>query len=209
MEVNWSSRLRTRRNISMQVVGSCFCLSSRMLGGAFAQQLDKAVIQDAIHAGIFRYIWTIKDKSSSITYIWHMICETMILQSTAQLQMPRLWNCRQWKRSCSVDAGEGCCQPIEESCKKGASGKLQHFWMLMSDGELVWFNMNLVHPKCDDDQFANLWNKTDNSANSQALPKQAEMQEQRLAPGVDTFRRLVEMCCRGVHRVGGVTQWRW
>lgn len=49
-------RLRTKRHISMQVVGSCFCLSSRMLGGAFAQQLDKAVIQDVIHAGIFRYI---------------------------------------------------------------------------------------------------------------------------------------------------------
>ena len=56
MEVNWSSRLRTMRNISMQVVGSCFCLCSRMLGGAFTQQLDKAVIQDVIHAGIFRYI---------------------------------------------------------------------------------------------------------------------------------------------------------
>ena len=56
VEVNWSSRLRIKRNISMQVVGSCFCLSSRMLGGAFAQQLDKAVIQDVIHAGIFRYI---------------------------------------------------------------------------------------------------------------------------------------------------------
>ena len=56
MEVNWSSRLRTQQNISMQVVGSCLCLCSRMLGGAFASKLDKAVIQNVIHAAIFRYI---------------------------------------------------------------------------------------------------------------------------------------------------------
>ena len=73
---------------------------------------------------------------------------------TAQLQMPRLWNCRQWKRSCFVDAGEGCCQPTGESCKK--TERLESCKTAGCQCQMVdhfWFNMNLVHPKCDHDKF--------------------------------------------------------
>lgn len=69
--------------------------------------------------------------------------------------------------------------------------------------------MNLVHP------FRAIMinseliygTTTYNSPNPQAACLwQAEMQEQRVAPGVDTFRHLVEMCRRSGPPGGGVTQ---